>query len=659
MMNIRNFGRPLTYQQVFTASWDLPINKIPYLEFITAKAQYSATYSWDANVAYQGLTEMGNTAANLAMWQGDANLNFETLYNKSKYLKRINQKYSTRKGAPKRQVKFTPRNFEKLVSLSSLEPTKITHRLNSDKIVVKFVDVDGKELKVKYKALDRNNIEVKSKVNLDDVKISVTTVDPNLSSPSQDASDLAVRFLMLIRRATVSYKQTSSITMTGFSPEISFMGQKGMGGALAPGLNFAFGVPQENFITESIERGWIVLNDSIINPAAYTTSTDFDFKVNLEPFPGLKIDINAKRVTTDQSSIQYMYEGMPTTFNGTFRMTHVAIGTAFHKTKGIEENYYNKVFEQFMNNREVIANRMQSKYNGTRYPTTGFMDDNVLAGREYNSANGQITENSLDVLIPAFLAAYTGQSASSVGLSPFPSLLSLLPNWKISFDGLTRIAWVEKYFRSVTLNHAYQCTYNVGSYSSFSTYVANEDGLGFVRDVTNGNPIPSAPYDIAAVSITENFGPFLSVDMAFKNSFTAKVEYRKQRNLTLNLSSNQLMEATADEWVFGVGYVIKDFDVILKLKENKQKKVKNDLTTRLDISFKDIATLLRKIDTEDVQPTNGNSMLTIKFSADYVFSSKLNLRFFCDYQTSNPLISTSYPMSNTNVGFSIKFMLTQ
>ena len=220
-----------------------------------------------------------------------------------------------------------------------------------------------------------------------------------------------------------------------------------MGGALAPGLNFAFGVPQENFITESIERGWIVLNDSIINPAAYTTSTDFDFKVNLEPFPGLKIDINAKRVTTDQSSIQYMYEGMPTTFNGTFRMTHVAIGTAFHKTKGIEENYYNKVFEQFMNNREVIANRMQSKYNGTRYPTTGFMDDNVLAGREYNSANGQITENSLDVLIPAFLAAYTGQSASSVGLSPFPSLLSLLPNWKISFDGLTRIAWVEKYFR--------------------------------------------------------------------------------------------------------------------------------------------------------------------------------------------------------------------
>ena len=75
-MNIRNFGRPLTYQQVFTAAWDIPINKIPYLEFITAKAQYSATYSWDANVAYEGLTEMVNTVSNLAMWQGDANLNF-------------------------------------------------------------------------------------------------------------------------------------------------------------------------------------------------------------------------------------------------------------------------------------------------------------------------------------------------------------------------------------------------------------------------------------------------------------------------------------------------------------------------------------------------------------------------------------------------------
>ena len=204
MMNIRNFGKPLTYQQVFTGTWDVPINKIPYLEFITSKVQYSATYSWDANVAYEGLVEMGNTISNLTMRQADGNLNFETLYNKSKYLKRINQKYSSRRSAPKKQVKFTPRTFEKILNLTPATPSKLTHRLNSDKIAVKFVDVDGKELKLKYKVIDRNNIEISSKVSMDDVKVNITTTDPNYTPPSQNVSDLAVRFLMLIRRASIS-----------------------------------------------------------------------------------------------------------------------------------------------------------------------------------------------------------------------------------------------------------------------------------------------------------------------------------------------------------------------------------------------------------------------------------------------------------------------
>ena len=113
------------------------------------------------------------------------------------------------------------------------------------------------------------------------------------------------------------------------------MGQESFGGAMAPGLDFAFGIQRPSFIQESIERGWIIINDSIINPASYTTSTDFDFKLSLEPFPGLKIDLNSKRVTTEQSSIQYMYDGMPKTFTGTFRMTHVAIATAFDKRGNI------------------------------------------------------------------------------------------------------------------------------------------------------------------------------------------------------------------------------------------------------------------------------------------------------------------------------------
>ena len=660
MMSLRKGGRPIAYQQIFTAQWDVPFKKIPILDWVTGKAQYNATYNWDTGMTYDEELDMGNTVSNLAMWQADGQLNFETLYNKSKYLKNINQKYSGKKTAKRRQPKFQPKNFTEEISIEKGKKLKVNHKLNSDKLQVLFTDSVGKPLKMRYKITDKNNIEVSGTGNLDKIKVNITTLNPNIDPPAKKALEMSLRFLMMIRRVQVSYKQTSSLVLPGFDPSVNFFGQGVAGNMLSPGLDFSFGVPGRDYLDRAIERGWIVMNDSIINPATYSLTTDFDAKVNLEPLPGLKIDINAKRVTTDQSSIQYMYEGMPTTMTGTFRMTTVAIGTAFWSKGNSMNNYKSRAFDNMMANRQYFADKLQSRYAGTRYPSYGFMNENKLAGQTYNPANGTYSLNSPDVLIPAFLAAYTGRSVETQFLSPFPSLLSLLPNWKISYDGLSKIPGVDKFFQSITLNHAYQCTYSVGSYSSFSNYVENEDGFGFVRDVTSGNPIPSSAYDIASVAITESFAPLVSVDVAMKNSFTGKLEFRKQRTLTLNLASNQIMEATNDEWVVGVGYVIKDFDIILKLKENKTKKVKNDLTTRLDFSFKDISTLLRRIDSvEDTQATNGNKTLTVKFTADYVFSSKLNLKFYCDYQTNAPYISTSYPISTLNLGFSIKFMLTR
>jgi cell surface protein SprA len=189
----------------------------------------------------------------------------------------------------------------------------------------------------------------------------------------------------------------------------------------------------------------------------------------------------------------------------------------------------------------------------------------------------------------------------------------------------------------------------------------NENGFGFVRDVTNENRlIPSSGYDIANATLMENFAPFIGIDFALKNSFTGTIKYNRQRNITLNITSLQIAEIYNNEFVFGIGYIIKDFDMLIKLKSNQVKRVKNDLTMRLDFSIKDLSTLLRKIDTDEPpQATAGNKTIAVKFTADYVFSSKLNFRFFFDYQSNTPLITTSYPMSVINSGLSIKFMLTR
>jgi len=137
------------------------------------------------------------------------------------------------------------------------------------------------------------------------------------------------------------------------------------------------------------------------------------------------------------------------------------------------------------------------------------------------------------------------------------------------------------------------------------------------------------------------------------------LEFSKQRTMVLNLSSTQLIETGSNEYKVGLGYVLKDFDVILRLKSDKQTKVKNDLKISADVSYKDIKTLLRKVEEDITQASSGNKLIALKVMADYVFSAKLNIQLFYDRQSSTPLISSSYPVSSTNFGVSFKFMLTR
>jgi cell surface protein SprA len=108
-----------------------------------------------------------------------------------------------------------------------------------------------------------------------------------------------------------------------------------------------------------------------------------------------------------------------------------------------------------------------------------------------------------------------------------------------------------------------------------------------------------------------------------------------------------------------VGYVVNDFDVMLKMKSSKRQTVKNDLKLNADFSYKDIKTLLRKVNENITQASSGNKVVSIKFTADYVFSSKVNIQLFFDRQMTAPLVSSTFPVSSTNFGLSFKFLLAR
>jgi cell surface protein SprA len=441
------------------------------------------------------------------------------------------------------------------------------------------------------------------------------------------------------------------------------MGQQHMTNNLyAPGFDFAFGVFDNDFVEKAKNNGWLSRDTSVVQPATRSRTNDFDAKLTLEPLPGLKIQLNSKRYEAESSSIIYSYNQLQENMTGSFNITQIAIGTAFHKVGNADNNFASETFSQFLANRNVMTNRVQQQYVGLKYPKSDIIPTH-LQGQTYNAENGAVTSNSADVLVPAFIAAYIGRDANSINLNPFMSLLQSLPNWSVTFDGLGKLPWLRDKFKSISLTHAYTCKYAISSYSTYSTWTPAGDlsnkQLGFIRDVTTDMPIPSSAYDISSVTLTENFSPLIGLNLTMKNSLSTKFEYRKQRNISLNVNSVQITEGHTNEYVIGAGYTIKNLNFIAKTREGRQKKVSNDLKLNVDVSYKDIKTLLRKVEEDLTQASSGNKVLGIKISADYVLSEKINLQLFYDHQGTTPLISSSYPIKADNVGINIKLMLTQ
>lgn len=657
--SMAKWGAPYTYQQVFTATWNVPFNRIPYIEALNATASYNANYNWARTASPQGEQNLGNTISSVQSWQIDGGINFETLYGKSKYWKQMTQKY----GNSRRGRTFRPKTYTQTVKAEKGVAQEITHRLGSEQLTITANDSTGHRIALTIKVVDANKIAITPKSDCPAMTLTVTTKDPNTSDPAQVTKDMFAYLGTMIRRVQVTYRRTNSMTVPGFNPLVGFMGQTRLDGVYAPGWDFAFGFVPNNFMEKAKANNWLSGDTMVVQPATRAMTEDFDIKLNLEPLPGLKIQLSGKRYYANSTSIIYSYEQMQENLTGSFNITSVAIGTIFSRVGSQDENFANSAFEQFVHNRDVVLGRVQSQYDGVRYPTTGFMKGHIYSkDGTYDPKNGRVSSTSADVLVPAFFAAYTGRSAEKVSLNPFLGILSILPNWNVTFDGLGKLPWIKDHFRSVTLTHAYTCKYSIGSYSSFSTWVPAEGGnkmIGFVRDVTTDNPIPSSAYDISSVSITEAFSPLIGLNLAMKNSLSLKFEYRKQRNLALNVTSVQLTEGHSDEFVVGGGYTIKNLNFIAKNKSGVQKKVSNDLKLSVDLSYKNVVTLLRKVEEGITQASTGNKVFTIKIAADYVLSQKINLQLFYDHQGTMPLISSSYPVKSDNVGINIKLMLTR
>jgi cell surface protein SprA len=654
--NLKNFGRTTEYHHRLNASWMVPINKIPILNWVNVTAKYSADYYWNAgpqNMTTSDGTPInyGNTIKNSNNEQVTGELNFTNLYNKVKFFSNIQRDLAQGKqGAQKEEKQFVWEQTN--VKLKAGKPYLINHRMDIEKVDIQVVDEKGGIIRGTITPIDKNKVSFISPVDAKKVTIRVSGRKVPQESTLSLVGKHLVGVLLGVKRASITYTETNGTTLPGYLPSTRLVGMNKTGSQFAPGMNFILGIPDEGIASRAAMNNWLT-SDTLISDQSFimTKTKNLNGRITIEPLQGFRIELMANRSVTQNMSEEWRkidgnFKAMNREAGGSnFKISVNMLATAFEK---FDDNYNNEVFQKFKEYRKDIAWRLAAKRK-VGYDPNNPLQDEKSAGYPYGY--GPLSQ---EAMIPALLAAYTGKSPDKIGLSAFPAIPQI--NWRITIDGLTKYDFFKRFFRSFVINHNYVSTYTVGSYSSDLEYMNAETALDGLKYQMNDDNKFVPEFLIAGVSLREEFSPMINIDMTWLNSLSTKVEFKRVRDIALGFSNSQMIEQRINELVVGAGYRLNKLPLNFLI-GGKVKKLPSDLNLRADFSFKDYMTVIRKIEDDINQLSDGNRNISIKFSADYALDKNLNIRFFYDQNIMAPKTSIGYPTSNTKIGFSVRFTI--
>ena len=580
MNNLKRFGRMKNFDQNITLNYKLPLDKIPFTDWIDADYRYQVNYNWKAgpfnkpdSLVRPGEQDLPdsldfkNTAQNSRERALTGQLNLVKLYNKIKFLKDIN----------------TPPRA----------PARPTNKPDTVRTTPQWV---------------KNFF----------------------------------RMLMMVRSVNATYSITEGTLLPGFDPSPRFLGMDRQWNA--PGWDFILGSQNPDIRRTAADNGWLTRNTALTTPFTQNVSRTISGRANIEPSNDLKIQLDFKKDVMDSyqeifrfDNLQNDYVSLNPSRSGSYRISAIAIKTAFRTDNN---DLVSSAFRDFEQKLEPVMQRFRN-----------------ITGNEYDSV-GQ------DVLIPAFIAAYTGKDVNKMNLSPFQP--TPMPNWRIDYTGLSKIKALQNVFQSVTISHAYSASYAVMNYSNSLQY-AGTDTLGvnipierynngfFARPNVNGQIVPI--YIISQVMISEQFAPLIGINLRTRSRFTARAEYKTKRDLALNISNAQITEMNTKDFSLEIGYTKNNMKLPFKI-EGRTTVLKNDVTFRMNLTVSDQSTIQRKINEQNIL-TNGNINFQLRPNISYVVNQRLNIQAYFERTVNTPQVSNSFKRAVTRFGFQLRFSLAQ
>lgn len=691
--NIKRFGRNTLFNQTANASYSVPLSKLPLTDWMTLKLGYSTTYNWTA--ASELAKTLGNTIGNTQSKSLNGELNFTQLYNKNRLLRAINtpknrsnskpgqmnQKAGgeARSDAPGSKT-FGPKGGSNSESgppaagegaSATPDAGKTTAKTNKNErpktlnlkgVVINTANMSDHQLDSVMQLIHAEDIakakaeKAKRKRDRKLARAKRRAAGPQISPAERTIGQL----LTMVKSVKVTYTENGGTTLPGYLDSTRVLGVNTADAQ--PGMGFAFGgQPNASFLNQQAAAGRLS-RDTLFNAQFQQTfGQNLNITAQIEPIPNdLRIDVSlTKQFSKSHSELfKDTSVGQVNGFThnnpyetGTFTMSYIGIKTLFTSGEGSNGT----VFQQFIQNRFILSDRL------------GLINPYTNSARDPNDPNYYKGYNrySQDVLIPSFIAAYSGRSAGTIPLldyednsiksNPFRFYFPL-PNWRLSYNGLSRIPALKDIFNNVTITDAYTGSLNMSSFVSAPYYqdVFDLSYPSFI-DSNSGNFVPF--FQVPNITISEQFSPLIGIDASFKHGLTARFEYRKSRIAALSLIDYQISETKSQEYVIGAGYRIKGLN--LPFSVFGVRKLKNDLNIKMDLGLRDDITTNTYLAQDLSIITRGQKVITISPSVDYIVSERITLRFFYDRRQTIPYTTQSYPTTTTRAGLTIRFIFAQ
>jgi cell surface protein SprA len=649
-------GRNTQYQQSATLTYNVPMQKIPLLDWTTLRASYATQYNWLA--ASLLARDLGNTLSNTQTKTINGELNFDQLYSKSRFLRAVNSNPPPPAGNKGKDDKTKPgdknakppagKNVTPPVKQNNIKAPSNPAQDRIDSLKAKMPTMTHKERRKARKEIRKIKREERRKLR---------ELNKNKLPEVNGVVKLFARLLTSLKQATIQYTEDFGTTLPGYMDSTQALGADLKNGH--PGYNFIFGYqPDTNWINDFGRRG-LLSRDSLVSAMIQQRYTQhLNITAQFKPIRDLNIDFNLEKSFSKNYSELYK----DTTGNsglsrlnpyaaGSFSVSYISYKTLFRK---FDPNVVSQTFEQFEANRIILSQRIGSK---NPYGST-------LGPDGYYTGYGRYAQ---DVVIPAFLAAYTGKDPTKISLiknsnpklksNPFSSILPK-PNWTITYNGLSKIPGLDKIFTNVTIRHGYHSTLSMNSFNSALLFQDPfHAGYPSFIDTTTSQSQSYIPYFLVPnITIEERFDPLIEVDMTFTNQLTTRVEFKKTRTLSLSLVDYQLAESRTTEFTFGFNWRKKGVPLIKKLFKMK---LDNDVTFRFDFSLIDQATANSKLDQKTSFGTAGQKVIRIAPSIDYILNKRVSLKFYFEQNRNIPKISNAFPITNTRGGLQVRISLAQ